>query len=247
MSKKSTVSSPIEEKPVVTLADLTGKNADYVHSIAKQLMVAGKSDNEVKAILADILPRIVNAQKNGVPARQLLGTPTEFVSGYAPTKNTRTADSRPKNKNPWLMGLDNFLLVFSFLGLITGIQQLFSPSAAIAYGLVTMILSAAIGAFGLYYMYAVYYSKFKENEPRPRWSLLSILSMVGILVVWFFITSGSMFYLPRLVNPTLNAPAVLILSSLTFGGRYLLRHQFNVQPSMITRAETIRHDQENKK
>ena len=64
------------------IEQLTAKNSEYVHAITRQLMLAGKSDEEVKVILDEILPQILEAQKSGTLARKLLGTPTEFVAQY---------------------------------------------------------------------------------------------------------------------------------------------------------------------
>ena len=66
------------------IEELTAKNKEYIHSVTKQLILVGKSDEEVKEILNDILPQIIEGQKSGIIARKLLGAPTEFVSQYQP-------------------------------------------------------------------------------------------------------------------------------------------------------------------
>lgn len=60
------------------IEELTAKNKEYIHSVTKQLILVGKSDEEVKEILNDILPQIIEGQKSGIIARKLLGAPTEF-------------------------------------------------------------------------------------------------------------------------------------------------------------------------
>ena len=64
------------------IEELTAKNKEYIHSATKQLILVGKSDEEVKEILNDILPQIIEGQKSGIIARKLLGAPTEFVAQY---------------------------------------------------------------------------------------------------------------------------------------------------------------------
>lgn len=44
------------------IEELTAKNKEYIHSVTKQLILVGKSDEEVKEILNDILPQIIEGQ-----------------------------------------------------------------------------------------------------------------------------------------------------------------------------------------
>lgn len=60
------------------LNQLTKKNQEFIHIATNQLIRDGKSDEEIKAILADVLPTIVENQKKGLPpvhflAHQQLG------------------------------------------------------------------------------------------------------------------------------------------------------------------------------
>ena len=52
------------------IEQLTAKNSEYVHNVTKQLMLLGKSDEEIKTILAEILPKIIEGQKEGILARK---------------------------------------------------------------------------------------------------------------------------------------------------------------------------------
>lgn len=47
----------------MTLQDLTKKNQEFVHIATNQLLADGKSDAEIKAILEEHLPEIIDNQK----------------------------------------------------------------------------------------------------------------------------------------------------------------------------------------
>ena len=49
------------------LENLTKKNQEFIHIATTQLIKDGKSDEEIKALLEDILPSIRDAQKKASP------------------------------------------------------------------------------------------------------------------------------------------------------------------------------------
>lgn len=55
------------------LTNLTKKNQKFIHIATNQLIQDGKSDDEIKAILEEVLPTIVENQKKGLTARALFG------------------------------------------------------------------------------------------------------------------------------------------------------------------------------
>ena len=62
---------------------LTKKNQDYIHIATKQLMKDGKSDQEIKALLAEIIPILEENQAKGIPARALFGSPTAWAESMS--------------------------------------------------------------------------------------------------------------------------------------------------------------------
>ena len=64
------------------LNQLTKKNQEFIHIATNQLIRDGKSDEEIKAILADVLPTIVENQKKGTTARALLGAPSTWAASF---------------------------------------------------------------------------------------------------------------------------------------------------------------------
>ena len=172
------------------IEELTAKNKEYIHSVTKQLILVGKSDEEVKEILNDILPQIIEGQKSGIIARKLLGAPTEFVAQYQPKVADRPVSE--KNENPVLMWLDSSLLFLGFISLLNGVTALITSKAPV-YGLITTTLSVLL------------------------WIAVTIFS--GLL--------------PTSVNLQLPAIALVIVGIISFGVRWLLKRQFNIQSALV--------------
>lgn len=98
------------------LQQLTKKNQEFIHIATNQLIKEGKSDEEIKGLLEEILPTILEQQKNGLTARGLYGAPTEWAKGVTQSKNTE-GKAPETNDNPWLMWIDSSLLILTILGL----------------------------------------------------------------------------------------------------------------------------------
>lgn len=204
---------------------LTAKNSEYIHSVTKQLMLAGKTDEEVKTILNEILPKIIEAQKNGVLARKLLGSPTEFVEKYAPQKTqAKGAASANDNDKPVLMWLDTALLFFGFIALVSGVLSIFDPKSQI-YGLTLMVIMAALGSLVLYLFYRFYYA---QEPGKRRWTVKRILISVGVVIAWAVLSSMSAL-LPTALNPLLNGYVTAVIGAIALGAKFLLKRKFHIR------------------
>lgn len=217
------------------IEELTAKNREYFHAITKQLMLSGKSDEEVKTILNEVLPQIIEGQKTDTPARKLLGTPTEFVAKYTPkaaSKDTKT--DKNTNENPVLMWLDGTLLFFGVIYLMSGILGFFSKNSQV-YGLLTAFVMAALAGLVMYLIYRYYY---KQEAGKRKWNWKSLLLIVVIILVW---SGFSMFslYLPRIINPVFNPIVTLVIGVLSLVVKYLLKRQFHTRSALApTNANT---------
>ncbi|MCL2112355.1 MAG: DUF1129 domain-containing protein [Streptococcaceae bacterium] len=211
------------------IEELTAKNKEYIHSVTKQLMLLGKSDEEIKTILNDILPQIIEAQKNGTIARKLLGTPTEFAQKYQP----KVADKpvTEKNENPGLMWLDSTLLFLGFISVLNGIMA-FVSSASPVYGFVTVVLSSAIAGLVMYMMYRFFYRP-KADGARQKWNWKGFAATTVSVLLWIAVTVLSGL-LPTSVNIQLPAIALIIIGIVAFGVRWLLKRQFNIQSALVS-------------
>lgn len=145
------------------IEQLTAKNSEYVHNVTKQLMLLGKSDEEIKTILAEILPKIIEGQKEGILARKLLGAPMEFATQYKPEEDKVKRQETVKNESPFLMWLDSALLFFGVISVVMGLMGLFQPQASV-YGLLTTLASSALAGLVMYWMYKYFYSAQRPQK-----------------------------------------------------------------------------------
>ncbi|AYG01560.1 DUF1129 domain-containing protein [Lactococcus allomyrinae] len=211
------------------IEELTAKNKEYIHSVTKQLMLLGKSDEEIKTILNDILPQIIEAQKNGTIARKLLGAPTEFAQKYQP----KVADKpvTEKNENPGLMWLDSTLLFLGFISVLNGIMAFVSSTSPV-YGFVTVVLSSVIAGLVMYMMYRFFYRP-KADGTRQKWNWKGFAATTVSVLLWIAVTVFSGL-LPTSVNIQLPAIALIIIGIVAFGVRWLLKRQLNIQSALVS-------------
>ncbi|CQR24342.1 membrane protein [Streptococcus varani] len=208
------------------LENLTKKNQEFVHIATNQLIKDGKSDEEIKVLLEEILPSILDGQKIGLTARSLYGPPTEWAASQTP--DTSDGDNLPENDNPWLMWVDSSLLIIALLGFVNGAMNLFTQGAQ--YGILTFIIVGfGVGA-GIYFMYHFVYRHMGDGTKRPKiWK--AVLMLLLATIAWsviFFIAN----MIPTSVNPVLSPIAYLLIAALAFGVRYLLKKKYNIRNAM---------------
>ncbi|MGT2948944.1 DUF1129 domain-containing protein [Streptococcus devriesei] len=212
------------------LQNLTKKNQEFINIVTHQLIQAGKSDQDIKAILEEYLPDILEKQKQGIPARSFLGAPSVWAAQFIENEEDRANKSAPKNTNPWLMWLDTSLFFLAIVALVTGLLNFFSKQTP-TYGIVSILF---IGFGGGAVMFASYHFVYrhsgKSKEERP-----SLLKSIGILILFMFFwmvlyTASSL--LPAAINPKLSGLTLLILGAIAFGIRYLLKKKYNIENAL---------------
>ena len=63
----------------VSIDKLSKKNQEFIRIATHQLIEAGKTDEEIKVLLEEIIPTILENQSKGITARGLYGSPTAWV------------------------------------------------------------------------------------------------------------------------------------------------------------------------
>ena len=212
------------------IEQLTAKNSEYVHNVTKQLMLLGKSDEEIKAILAEILPKIIEGQKEGILARKLLGAPMEFATQYKPEEDKVKRQETAKNESPFLMWLDSALLFFGVISVVMGLVGLFQPQASV-YGLLTTLASSALAGLVMYWMYKYFYSAQRPQKKGKGFAMLAVamLAWAGVSVL--------VALLPKSINIVLAPYITIILGAAVMGIRFLIQRKFNVQSSMARQTK----------
>lgn len=212
------------------IEQLTAKNSEYVHNVTKQLMLLGKSDEEIKKILAEILPKIIEGQKEGILARKLLGAPMEFATQYKPEEDKVKRQETAKNESPFLMWLDSALLFFGVISVVMGLMGLFQPQASV-YGLLTTLASSALAGLVMYWMYKYFYSAQRPQKKGKGFAMLAVamLAWAGVSVL--------VALLPKSINIVLAPYITIILGAAVMGIRFLIQRKFNVQSSMARQTK----------
>ncbi len=211
----------------IQLENLTKKNQEYIHIATSQLIKDGKTDEEIKALLEEILPIIQENQKKGLTARSLFGAPTDWAAAQS---ESATQDSETKeNDNPWLMWLDSSLLMLALVGFVSGALGLFNASNQ--YGILSLLVLGAGTGAGLYLMYHYLYRK-QEGQTNQRPSIWkALIALAASAVVWIFAIFATVF-IPTSINPVLPPIGTLIIAAAAFGLRYYLKKRFNIKTAM---------------
>lgn len=212
------------------LTNLTKKNQEFIHIATNQLIEDGKSDEEIQAILEEVLPTIIENQKKGLTARTLLGAPTVWVASFTEKASDAKANQEKKNDNPWLMWLDTSLLFIGIVALLNALMGFFN-SATTSSGLFSLL---ALGFGGGAAMYATYHFIYrfagKPKSERPGWKktfLVLGLAMLG----WVLLYTATAF-LPAVLNPQLPPIVMLIIGAVSLVGRYFLQKKYNILNAM---------------
>lgn len=193
-------------------------------------MLLGKSDEEIKAILAEILPKIIEGQKEGILARKLLGAPMEFATQYKPEEDKVKRQETAKNESPFLMWLDSALLFFGVISVVMGLMGLFQPQASV-YGLLTTLASSALAGLVMYWMYKYFYSAQRPQKKGKGFAMLAVA-----MVAWAGV-SVLVALLPKSINIVLAPYITIILGAAVMGIRFLIQRKFNVQSSMARQTK----------
>lgn len=214
------------------LQNLTKKNQEFIKIATHQLIQDGKTNEEIKDILTDVIPQIEENQKKGITARGFLGAPTAWASSFTPkaTEEGKTEEA-PKNTNPWLMWLDTSLLFLTIFPLLNAVTQSFGNTSQ-SYGVLTMLVLAFGGGAS---MYAVYYHVYRHIAAgnRPHWakSMGVLFLSTTLWLVAFTATS----LLPKVINPELPVIALVIIGLVAFAVRYALKKKYNTANALATR------------
>lgn len=214
---------------------LTAKNSEYVHIVTRELVKIGKSDEEIKTILSDILPQIVDGQDKRMLAKDILGTPSEFTAQYTPktaTAQSGKAGTQNTNENPVLMWVDSSLLMLGILAVMNGFMALFSKNAR-TYGIITLIVMSFAAGFVMYLMYRIVYKPQSEGKKVPWLKSFGPLTLAFLAWITLF---GLTAFLPASLNVSPAGYIVVALGVVALGIRYVLKRQYHVKSAMSAQA-----------
>lgn len=210
------------------LQQLTKKNQEFIHIATHQLIKDGKTDAEIKDILSQVLPAILENQHKGIPARALLGAPTAWAHSFTEPKVQPAQAKTEKNTNPWLMWLDSSLFFTAIVFLLNGVMPLFGSTSDTS-GIISIL---TLGFSGGAVVYAVYHFIYRYLGTKERPSLpKTVLILLAVFAVWVLVY-GMTALLPVSINATLHFGVYLVLSGLFFLARFYLQAKYNIQNAM---------------
>ncbi|HGK7332126.1 TPA: DUF1129 family protein [Streptococcus suis] len=210
------------------LPSLTKKNQEFIHIATNQLIKDGKTDAEIKGLLEEILPTIIEKQKTGQTARSLFGAPSEWAASKSAAPSQEKQETVEYNENPWLMWLDSSLFMLAIIAGINGLMNLFNQGAQ--YGLVTLlVIGFGIGA-GMYMMYHFVYREQIKTGQRPK--LVKAILYLGLATLAWSVVFILASLIPSSINPALPPFATLLLAAAAFGLRYWLKRKYNIRNAM---------------
>ena len=153
---------------------LTKKNQEFIHIATNQLIKDGKSDQEIKDILGNVIPELIENQKKGITGRGLLGAPTVWAASFSPENNQNhelvslTKKCQKQIKLLGRMWLDTSLFLLAIVAIMNAIFG-FSGTQT-SYGLTTLLSVSFIGGLAMYTPYHyIYRHNNKPKEERPKW------------------------------------------------------------------------------
>ena len=216
----------------VSLDKLSKKNKEFIHIATHQLLKDGKSDQEIKTILEEIIPEILENQTKGITARGLYGAPTTWASSLT-AKERYNAEHPKENDDPKWMMLDSVLFIFGFFTVLTSIVNLASSQPSV-YGMTTLVFGSLVGGLAFYALYHFIYRFYGPNTERSQRPHLikSILIMVGAIALWTLSIVGSSL-LPDFLNPHFSNIVVAIIGGITLALRFYLKKRFNIKSATM--------------
>ncbi|MBG9367210.1 DUF1129 family protein [Streptococcus sp. NLN64] len=216
----------------MSFENLTKKNQQYIRTVQKLLEQAGKSPEEIEAMLETILPDIVEKQDRGFTARALYGTPTQWVRSQLEGPNPQAEEQAETNDNPWLMWLESTLFLLAFVGIGIGLINQFVPEST-NYGLLTLISMTTGGGavfYALYhFIYRYYEPQYEGERPNVRRGFLFVglilLAWIGLITLSESVLAGT--------NPPLPSMVLVLIGAAAFALRWWLVRTYNIKNARI--------------
>lgn len=207
---------------------LTKRNQQYIFDLKKSLEAANLSEEEKTIALHDMLPILIKEQKGGKTARQLFGTVSERTQSII----SKPAEEK-KDSSPFLMWLDNSLLILGLFSVMLGVMGFFTKNQAQPYGLLTTLLMAMLAGWVFYLMYKYIYRYERpgaDKSKRPKmWKIILIL--VAAFFLWIGVITASTL-IPAPFNPQVDPVIQVIIGAAALGLKYYLKKKYNIISSL---------------
>ena len=194
---------------------LSKKNTDYLFKLRKGLAKTSLDKDKQKEILEDMLPNIIEAQRNGRTASSIYGPINEYINKLV------NAPVNPKPTPFWLMTTNMSCLFLTMFAGIYGIFGLISPKMAkeSTNGWITLILISLVA--GLLMAYSNKWVGHQKKGSVLKIILVSILAILSIMVILSLV-----MMIPRKINFVISPVPELILAVIAYCIHFFLKKHF---------------------
>lgn len=198
-------------------AQLSKKNADYLFKFKRALKNEGISEAQQQAMLAEMLPEMLEAQHKGQPANQLYGSVTVKIN------HLLHAPKPPVKTSLQLQMLDNGLIFLIMYLAINGVSAYFAKGKATGIGITSIVITAVLA--GVIMTYPMRYSQMPKAQRPPFWKMALIV--VGLTLV-FVAAYGVTILIPSVLNPVLPPIVQLVIAGILIAVRIYLKRRFKI-------------------
>lgn len=211
---------------------LTKRNQQYIFDLRKIMNLANVTEEKKVQAIGEMLPELIEAQKNGQTARQLYGTVSEK------SESILSAPEPSKEMSRGQLWLDNTLLLLAFLALITGLLPMINKTEIRPEqgGIFTVLAGAVIGGYAFYLIHKFVYSYDRPGADKSKkpGTFKSMFIIAGIILAWMFIYMSTAF-IPKEINIVFEPVVYVVVGGLAFALRYFIRKKFNITGNMFMR------------
>lgn len=217
------------------MGELSKRSYEYIYKLRKILSETMDMESQETA-LHDLLPQVIDAQRKGTTAVQLLGPVQECAHRILhPKKEVRHL------KN-WQIWVDNTLVTMALLGLVSGLLTLGAKGAVSSMSRIfTYVISSMAGGLTFFYFYKLinqYDLPGADKSKKPS-GFKQVLIMIAGALGWWVVTAITGF-IPTRINIAVPPLYILIIAGLAYFARYILKQTWGYK----TQFFTIYYDEE---
>ena len=216
----------IVDEPNYSRLELSKKNTEYVFQLRKLLINENQySEEQADKYINNILGEIIVAQRKGLPANRLYGSPRKKVTDLIKTEKEKPAT------NFGLLWLDNSVIFAFLISAMTCLMLLMNnteSTSARANGITTIILMSA--EFGCPW---AYFTRWSMQPKSKRSSWITLIGVMALGFVGLFVVTAITAILPSAFNPVFNAFVYLVITIMLFGVHYYLKSKYNIKGTIF--------------
>jgi len=206
--------------------ELTNKNSDYMVKLNRHLDESGLDEENKIEAFNEMLPNIIDAQRNHTTARKLYGTVTERADYILanPEGNRPVVYGSSEN---WKLYLDGALLLGGMFTLITGITYLFGDEVA-GMGIVTIVLNYILGGFA-----SLVITKAAPAPGQKGGFLKYILVTTAAMAAWVLLISVATVIIPPQINIFVPGSITLVIGAVSLFLKWYLKRKLNIHGTLL--------------